>query len=188
VERLSSYAKWHPDANGALRLAVAIRMARATLANRTGSRQGRGIGDSRRRDGHPGLNMESMRWFLLFAAANVALLTLLAMNISRLRMKLRVSAGDGDHPELRKAIRAHGNGVEHVSVFAIVVVALVLAGTSAAVMAPLVLGFTATRILHAVGTLGRGPAIFRTKQLAAGLCYLVELAGTVALIIAAIGT
>ena len=51
-------------------------------------------------------------------SAEVGLLALLfvalSLNVSRLRLKLKVSYGDGGHDELRRAIRAHGNFAEFV--------------------------------------------------------------------------
>ena len=53
-----------------------------------------------------------------FATAFCGLLmVLLSVRISLLRMRLKVALGDGDHPELRRAIRAHGNTAEHAPIF-----------------------------------------------------------------------
>tara|TARA_R110002095_G_scaffold210454_1_gene197705 strand:+ start:2119 stop:2496 length:378 start_codon:yes stop_codon:yes gene_type:complete len=50
-----------------------------------------------------------------FYAALLALLYLaLSANVSRLRLKHRISLGVGDLPKLERAMRAHGNFVEYV--------------------------------------------------------------------------
>jgi uncharacterized protein len=55
-------------------------------------------------------------------AATLALLalglTLLSLNVSRLRLKHRVSFGDGGHKDLLLAVRAHGNTLEQALLYA----------------------------------------------------------------------
>jgi len=77
---------------------------------------------------------------------------------------------------MKKAIRAHGNGVEHVVVAGFVVLALVLGESPAAFLATVVLGCTAARIVHAAGMLGSG---FNARRLGAGATYCFELLGVV---------
>ena len=89
-------------------------------------------------------------WFTLFAGLHGLLLTLLAMNVSRCRIKHRVGNGDGEVRELKQAIRAHGNAVEH----------------------SLVIAFTGVRVLHALSML---QARFKLRQLTAGGTYALEL-------------
>ena len=72
-------------------------------------------------------------WFVLYAALNGLVVTLLALNVSRNRMKHRLSNGDGGKPEMKAAIRAHGNAVEHVTVFGLLVLALEFATAPALV-------------------------------------------------------
>ncbi len=49
----------------------------------------------------------------LYAALIALLVVALAARVVRLRMRLRIGIGDGGHPELGRAIRAHGNLIEH---------------------------------------------------------------------------
>ncbi len=49
----------------------------------------------------------SFIWFAIFILLNTTLLYLLAANVSRLRLKLRISVGDGGDSDMVYAIRAH---------------------------------------------------------------------------------
>lgn len=116
--------------------------------------------------------MHDFFWFTLCVAFNAGLVTLLAANVSRLRIRERVPNGDGDKVVLRKAVRAHGNGVEHVGIFALLVLALSLQTLPAGVLAGLVGCFSLGRVLHAWGMLGRQ---FNARRSGAGLTYLAEV-------------
>lgn len=116
--------------------------------------------------------MATHYWFNLFVFLNVLLLTILAVNISRLRIAERVPNGDGDNVRLKKAIRAHGNGVEHVVVFALMILALDSSQTPSTLMAALVWGFALGRVAHAAGMLG---SVFNLRRLGAVTTYVLEL-------------
>lgn len=118
-------------------------------------------------------------WLGAFAAANTLLLTLLALNVSRVRIRERVSHGDGGVLALKKAMRAHGNGVEHLVVVGLQVLALELMGASPAVLATLVLVFTGSRIVHAAGMLGSLAGLRRAGAVGT---YLSELGGVAAVV------
>ena len=45
----------------------------------------------------------------------------LTVNVVRFRLRFGVGAGDGGHPELLQAIRAHGNLIEHAPLALIVI-------------------------------------------------------------------
>ncbi|PPE73870.1 hypothetical protein C3942_10745 [Solimonas fluminis] len=120
-------------------------------------------------------------WFVLYVALNALVVTLLALNVSRNRMKHRVANGDGGKTEMKAAIRAHGNAVEHVTVFGLVVLALEFAAAPAALLGALVPGFTAARLMHAAGMLR---SAFNLRRAAAGLTYLAEVAGLLWLLLA----
>lgn len=122
--------------------------------------------------------MTGLFWFQVFVTANVLIVTLLAMNVSRVRMREQVSLGDGGKPAVRNAVRAHANGVEHVAMFGLLVLALELAAAPGVLLGTLVIAFTLSRLLHPVGMLGRG---FNFRRAGAGLSFLCELAGVVAL-------
>jgi len=122
--------------------------------------------------------MSSYWWFQMFVCLNAGLVTLLALNISRLRMREKVSNGDGDKLVLKKAIRAHGNGVEHVTIFGLCVLALEAGAASAPLLGTLVLGFTLSRVAHAAGML---VGHFNIRRVAAGVTYLFEIVAVSAL-------
>lgn len=50
----------------------------------------------------------------LYAGILAICLAALLLNVVRLRFVLRVGLGDGDHPQLRQAMRIHGNFIEVV--------------------------------------------------------------------------
>lgn len=119
-------------------------------------------------------------WFSVFVFANVLLLTVLGINVSRVRIRERIAHGDGGNVLLKKAIRAHGNGVEHVMVFALAVLALALVQAPAAWQASLVCLFTLARVLHAWGMLAVN---FPARRVGAGLTFLLELVAVFAVLV-----
>ena len=119
-------------------------------------------------------------WFNLFVFLNAALLILLAMNISRLRVKEKVANGDGGNVTMKKAIRAHGNGVEHVMVTGLIVLALEFGQSPVAFLATVVGGFTVARVLHAFGMLGSN---FNARRAGAAATYFFEVLGVAGVLI-----
>lgn len=117
--------------------------------------------------------MAAHYWFIVFVALNAFIVTALALNISRLRMRHRVANGDGGLVEMKAAIRAHGNGVEHVGLMGLMVLALELGGASGTGLALLVLGFSLSRVLHAASML---TSRFGLRRLAASGTYAAEVA------------
>lgn len=93
-------------------------------------------------------------WFGLFVAANALLLLALALNVSWVRGRLNIANGDGGQPALQRAIRAHANGVEYTPVFALLVLGLSLQLANDITLAVLVMGFTLSRVMHALGMIG----------------------------------
>lgn len=93
-------------------------------------------------------------------SASIAVLALLitglSVHVSRLRLRHRVSFGDGGHKDLLIAIRAHGNALEQTALFA----ALALAGLALKTVPDGVLHgcavvFTVARLAHAAAVFGR---------------------------------
>ncbi|MFO7529955.1 MAG: MAPEG family protein [Marinobacter sp.] len=113
-------------------------------------------------------------WFNLFVFMNTSLLILLALNISRLRMTEKIPNGDGGSVTMKKAIRAHGNGVEHAVVAGLIVLALEFGQTPSALLITVIIGFTASRVLHAAGMLGSN---FNARRFGAGATYFFEVLG-----------
>lgn len=123
-----------------------------------------------------------MKMFALYAALGVLWVTVLALHVSRVRIRERIGNGDGGNRALRKAIRSHMNAVEHVVPFGLVVLGLAVANVADVWIGALVAGMLGSRLLHAFGMLG---SRFRLRQVAAGLTYVVEVVGCVVLLVAA---
>ncbi len=124
--------------------------------------------------------MHDFFWFNLYVVLNAGLLTLLACNVSRHRMREQVPNGDGGKLVLKKAIRAHANGVEHVTIFGLVVLALTATPLPSHSLGLLVLSFSFARLAHAWGMLGPQ---FTARRIGAGLTFLLELAAVVLLLV-----
>ena len=59
----------------------------------------------------------------LYAGILALIFLALAVNVTMHRVKLRVSLGDGGHPQMLRMIRLHGNAAEYIP-FAIVLMAI----------------------------------------------------------------
>ena len=121
--------------------------------------------------------MEQHFWLSVFVFANTLLAALLALNVSRVRIREKIPHGDGGNVSLKKAIRAHGNGVEHLIVVGLQVLALDLARAPSSALATLVIVFTGSRLLHAFSMLD---SRFRLRQVSALGTYASEVGGAVA--------
>lgn len=85
----------------------------------------------------------------LYAGINAIWLVVLALGVVRVRMARKVGTGDGDQPELRNAIRAHGNAAEVIPTGIAMLILVALLGAS-----PLFIHITGglltlSRVLHA---------------------------------------
>ncbi len=120
-----------------------------------------------------------MNYFHLYGALAVLLITALALNVSFTRIKEKIGNGDGNNKKLRKAIRAHINTLEHVIPFALLLLVLSQLHLSAPNMAFYALGFLAVRFTHSYGILF---SQFKMRQVAAGLCYLFEVAACLTIV------
>ena len=110
-------------------------------------------------------------WFTIFVAINSMLLLALAMNISRLRIVKKIPHGDGDNIIMKQAIRAHGNGIEHVALYGLLLLALTFVNIGNLWMSVLVIVFTATRIAHAYGMIFKN---FNARRAGALLTYILQ--------------
>jgi hypothetical protein len=88
---------------------------------------------------------------LLFAALHGLLLLVLVGRVSRLRHGRRIGFGDGGDPELARAIRVHGNFVEHVPFALLLLGLLELAGLPAPWLWALGGALLLSRLMHAAG-------------------------------------
>lgn len=116
--------------------------------------------------------MDTLQYFYWYSGLAVLLLTLLALNVSRLRISHKVANGDGGNISLKKAIRAHGNAVEHILPFGLAILGLSFMEIKSAILAVLVFGFLGIRLLHAYSLLS---ATFNLRRVAALTTYLFEL-------------
>lgn len=105
--------------------------------------------------------MSSVSALAAGAIACMALaLTGLSLNISRLRIRHRVSHGDGGHKDLLVAMRAHGNALEQCTVFAVLLLASAsLPAMSVGLLTWCTWAFLAARLAHAAAMFGRWLAV-----------------------------
>jgi len=113
-----------------------------------------------------------MIYLHLYIVLAVLLISLLAMNISRIRIQYKIANGDGNNKVLKKAIRAHVNTLEHCIPFALLLFVLKDMHLENSYMAVLSIGFIAVRIMHSYGILASS---LKFRQVAAGLCYAFEI-------------
>jgi uncharacterized membrane protein YecN with MAPEG domain len=123
--------------------------------------------------------MSHFYWFEVYVFLNALMLTLLALNISRLRITEKVANGDGGKLVLKQAIRTHMNGIEHVLMYGLVILALSFAAPPKALMATLVIGFTLSRLVHAMGMM---TTLFQARRIGAGVTYLFEVGAILAIL------
>ena len=107
-----------------------------------------------------------------FVALLLLFVTALALNTSRHRLRTRVVFGDGGDEPLRRASRAHGNAIEHVTVIAILLVLFELQGGSKAWIVAVGTAALAARALHAAAFIGK---IRRIGLLGVVTTYSLEL-------------
>lgn len=107
-------------------------------------------------------------------------LTLLSLNVSRLRLKYKVSYGDEGHRDLMVAIRAHGNALEQCLLFAVLMLALESQSPAkAAWLAWLGPTFLVARVLHPVAMFRRWLLL---RQIAHITSVLIQLVAAAALL------
>ena len=87
----------------------------------------------------------------LYAGLLGLLLIILAYNVSRYRVGQKIDFGDGGHPGLQRAIRAHANLTENAPLALILLIAVEAQGYSAAVIHTLGVALVLGRVMHAIG-------------------------------------
>ena len=95
----------------------------------------------------------------LAAAALALLLVGLTVHAVRLRKRHGVAFGDGGHPPLRRAIRAHGNLIEYMPIGLTMIALLEGSGEPRCMLAPLATLFVAARLVHGFGVQREGERI-----------------------------
>ena len=117
---------------------------------------------------------------LLFAALHGLLLLVLVARVSRLRHGRRIGFGDGGDPELARAIRVHGNFVEHVPFALLLLGLLELSGLGALWLWIFGGVLLLARLMHAVG-------LSRSSGASFGRFYGTAFTWLVLLVMASVG-
>lgn len=92
----------------------------------------------------------------LYAALLALLLVILMLAVIKLRRSLRIGLGDGGNRDLQQAIRAHGNAVECVPMFLVMLALFELNHGSVLLLHLFGAAFLAVRVLHAWGLYSSG--------------------------------
>jgi uncharacterized membrane protein YecN with MAPEG domain len=115
----------------------------------------------------------------LTCAALALLLTGLSLHISRLRIRYRMSFGDGGHKDLQVAIRAHGNALEQSVLLILLMLLMELLRPGWSVVAAIGGVFFIARVLHAGAIFSRHLLL---RQIAHGVSVLCQLALAIGLL------
>ena len=107
-----------------------------------------------------------------FVALLFLFVTALALNTSRHRRRTRVRFGDGGDDSLRRANRAHGNAIEHVTVIAILLVLFEYQGAAKTWIVVVGTAALIARALHAAAFIGK---IRRIGLVGVVMTYSLEL-------------
>ncbi len=113
-----------------------------------------------------------MNSFYLLVSLGSLLIVILAMNVSRLRYKERITHGNKDNKKLRNAIIAHTNTIEHILPYFLIIFVLVSQGTADTTINFLVISFIIIRVIYAAGIT---MFVFKAWQLASGFSYLLTI-------------
>ena len=125
--------------------------------------------------------MTALQAVARYAGLNTLLLLGLALNVSRIRRREKISLGTGSHTLLERAVRAHANGIENVALGQVCLWLLATLG-----LEPIwvhVLGFALTfgRVFYSYGLLTKpGPSFGRITG--TGLTWAMLLASALLLI------
>ncbi len=109
----------------------------------------------------------------------------LGLRVSQLRLRLRVALGDGGHPALLGAIRAHGNAVEYAPIYLVLSLCFEAYAGSSLGLIVLDAAFVLARLLAAWGLSSQG-SLHPARRIGAMLTYasLLLMALWLALIVA----
>lgn len=87
----------------------------------------------------------------LYAGILAVIYILLSARVSQLRRQTNVGIGDGDQPDLARAVRVHGNFGEYVPMTLVLLLIVENGGLAAWVTHALGIALVAGRVLHAYG-------------------------------------
>jgi uncharacterized protein len=113
---------------------------------------------------------------LTLAGAAAILHIWLAARVSRLRRLFKIGVGDGGNEALLRRIRAHGNYVENVVFFLILIGLIELAGGDRRILWGIGIAFILARILHVFGMDGPARVRLRIAGMATSTLILLGLA------------
>ena len=118
---------------------------------------------------------ESLQAIALWAGLNLGLTLLLALNVTRHRMKEGISTGRGNSQSLERAIRAHGNNTEYVPGVLLGILILVALGYSPLIINLLGASLLVARFCHAHGIQQLEVALPKTRVLGNVLTWALYL-------------
>lgn len=101
----------------------------------------------------PSIGLPGLHVTLLYGGLSALLVTLLGLNVSLLRLRLRAFVTSGPNPELTRPVRAHGNAAEWVPLAVVLMAILELSGANATALHVLGGSFLFARLIHAYGFL-----------------------------------
>lgn len=122
--------------------------------------------------------------FNLYVGLSVLLIVMLAMNVSRLRIKHKVANGDGNNKIIVKATRAHMNALEHTLPFTLLLYVLNAQTIPEIAFVTLAFGFLGIRVGHSYSMLN---SKFKLRQMTAASTYLFELIGCILVLLNSVG-
>jgi hypothetical protein len=108
----------------------------------------------------------------LYAALMALLVVVLALRVVMFRRSARVGLGDGNNPDLLKRIRVHGNAVEYVPFYLLLMLILELNQTAPILIHVFGIVLVVARLMHAWGV-SRHSGITAGRALGAGLTVLM---------------
>jgi uncharacterized membrane protein YecN with MAPEG domain len=108
------------------------------------------------------------------------LLVVVSMYISLLRVRHKVSIGDGGVNPLMRAIRLHGNTAEHVPIYLLLSLVYELSAGTTCLLVSVSAAFLLSRLLFAWGLLTK--TFTRRRQLGAMGTYITQLILAVAVL------
>ncbi|MBN9534197.1 MAG: MAPEG family protein [Alphaproteobacteria bacterium] len=116
-----------------------------------------------------------------YTAINALIMLILALLVTRARVKNQVEIGDGGKPEMTGPLRAHANNTEYVPTALLLMWALLPIGGSVWMVHGIGLPLTIGRLLHGFG-LSRGIGTSSPRFLGVMLTWIAYIVGIVSLL------
>lgn len=116
-----------------------------------------------------------------YTAINALIMLILALLVTRARVKNQVEIGDGGKPEMAGPLRAHANNTEYVPTALLLMWALLPIGGSVWMVHGIGLPLTIGRLLHGFG-LSRGIGTSSPRFIGVMLTWIAYIIGIVSLL------